>query len=167
MSARGARQTESQHFTLTRARSRRSAESKIEGLRKHYGFIDPKHDEYFCPRRSRSGTFRSGAHDVGRFLTDKNRETVSVAIERVLGALWEMLSASAGGTQLPVEWRRGWDSNPRGLSPCRFSRPEPSTTRPPLQLRACLFCHLDWPSKYPAVIDSTAGQSDMFTRTMS
>ena len=32
-----------------------------------------------------------------------------------------------------AKWRRGWDSNPRGLSPCRFSRPEPSTTRPPLQ----------------------------------
>ncbi len=29
-------------------------------------------------------------------------------------------------------WRRGWDSNPRELSLCRFSRPEPSTTRPPL-----------------------------------
>ena len=28
--------------------------------------------------------------------------------------------------------RRGWDSNPRELSLCRFSRPEPSTTRPPL-----------------------------------
>src|SRR5438067_3043891 len=33
-----------------------------------------------------------------------------------------------------ADWRRGWDSNPRGLAPCRFSRPEPSTTRPPLQL---------------------------------
>ena len=32
--------------------------------------------------------------------------------------------------------RRGWDSNPRGLAPCRFSRPEPSTTRPPLRVRA-------------------------------
>ena len=38
-------------------------------------------------------------------------------------------------SQGPVEWRRGWDSNPRGLSPCRFSRPEPSTTRPPLPKR--------------------------------
>src|SRR5437016_2031830 len=32
-----------------------------------------------------------------------------------------------------MDWRRGWDSNPRGLSPCRFSRPEPSTARPPLR----------------------------------
>ena len=29
--------------------------------------------------------------------------------------------------------RRGWDSNPRKLSLRWFSRPEPSTTRPPLQ----------------------------------
>ena len=29
--------------------------------------------------------------------------------------------------------RRGWDSNPRTLAGRRFSRPEPSTTRPPLQ----------------------------------
>ena len=28
--------------------------------------------------------------------------------------------------------RRGWDSNPRTLAGRRFSRPEPSTTRPPL-----------------------------------
>jgi hypothetical protein len=33
-----------------------------------------------------------------------------------------------------IDWRRGWDSNPRGLAPCRFSRPEPSTTRPPLRI---------------------------------
>src|SRR5437879_1350105 len=32
-----------------------------------------------------------------------------------------------------MDWRRGWDSNPRGLVPCRFSRPEPSTARPPLR----------------------------------
>ena len=35
------------------------------------------------------------------------------------------------------EWRRGWDSNPRCLSARRFSRPVPSTTRPPLRGRAC------------------------------
>src|SRR5688500_5098024 len=30
-------------------------------------------------------------------------------------------------------WRRGWDSNPRHLAVLRFSRPVPSTTRPPLR----------------------------------
>ena len=34
-----------------------------------------------------------------------------------------------GGT----EWQRGWDSNPRDLSVCRFSRPVHSTTLPPLR----------------------------------
>ena len=29
-------------------------------------------------------------------------------------------------------WRRGWDSNPRGISAYRFSRAAPSTTRSPL-----------------------------------
>ena len=31
-------------------------------------------------------------------------------------------------------WRRGRDSNPRTVARQRFSRPPPSTTRPPLQL---------------------------------
>src|SRR5438552_14868372 len=35
-----------------------------------------------------------------------------------------------------IRWRRGWDSNPRELALCRFSRPVPSTTRPPLQFVA-------------------------------
>ena len=30
-------------------------------------------------------------------------------------------------------WRRGWDSNPRGLAPYRFSRTAPSATRTPLR----------------------------------
>jgi hypothetical protein len=31
-------------------------------------------------------------------------------------------------------WRKEWDSNPRGsVTPCRFSRPVPSTTRPSFQ----------------------------------
>src|SRR5438874_3088718 len=49
-----------------------------------------------------------------------------------------MLQLKGGADGSPItshslEERRGWDSNPRGLAPCRFSRPEPSTTRPPLQ----------------------------------
>ena len=32
-----------------------------------------------------------------------------------------------------IFWRREWDSNPRGVSPWRFSRPLPSTARPPLR----------------------------------
>ena len=69
------------------------AESKIAGLRKYYGFTDPKHDEYFSVHieadREHSAAERTM---LAGFLTDKNRETVSAAVERVLGALWEMLS---------------------------------------------------------------------------
>ena len=32
-----------------------------------------------------------------------------------------------------LEWRRGWDSNPRTLARCRFSRPVPSTAWLPLR----------------------------------
>ena len=35
--------------------------------------------------------------------------------------------------------RRGWDSNPRKLSLRWFSRPEPSTTRPPFQVTSILY----------------------------
>jgi hypothetical protein len=35
--------------------------------------------------------------------------------------------------QYEQTWRRGWDSNPRGLAAFRFSRPVQSTTLPPLQ----------------------------------
>ena len=35
-------------------------------------------------------------------------------------------------------WRREWDSNPRRLTPQRFSRPPPSTTRPSLRERTTL-----------------------------
>jgi hypothetical protein len=33
-----------------------------------------------------------------------------------------------------VNWRMGWDSNPREVALCRFSRPVPSTARPPIRL---------------------------------
>ena len=41
-------------------------------------------------------------------------------------------SQSERSTKLSYDpWRKGWDSNPRMLSHRWFSRPEPSTTRPP------------------------------------
>jgi hypothetical protein len=46
--------------------------------------------------------------------------------------------------------RRGWDSNPRTLAGRRFSRPEPSTTRPPL--------HKASHQGQPAYFDMTPGR---------
>ena len=39
-------------------------------------------------------------------------------------------------------WRREWDSNPRILSYRRFSRPEPSTTRPSLRMSG-VYCNIN------------------------
>ncbi len=69
------------------------AESKIAGLRKHYGFTDPKHDEYFSVHieadREHSAAERAM---LAGHVTNENSSGVSAAVERVLGALWEMLS---------------------------------------------------------------------------
>ncbi len=67
---------------------------------------------------------RRSALPVGRRLCRHPRPLLRLALRAL---------ASTTNQQLTISWRRGWDSNPRGLAPCRFSRPEPSTTRPPLQ----------------------------------
>ena len=68
-------------------------ESKIAGLRKHYGFTDPKHDEYFSVHieadREHSAAERAM---LAGYVTAENSGSVSAAVERVLGALWDMLS---------------------------------------------------------------------------
>ena len=51
-------------------------------------------------------------------------------LPRLAGRAAELIGAPTGMT---MSKRRGWDSNPRTLAGRRFSRPEPSTTRPPLQ----------------------------------
>jgi pyrroloquinoline-quinone synthase len=68
-------------------------ESKIDGLKKHYGFNVPKHYEYFSVHieadREHSATERemlAGKIDDGNF------ESVKASANRVLDALWEMLS---------------------------------------------------------------------------
>jgi pyrroloquinoline-quinone synthase len=68
-------------------------ESKIDGLKKHYGFADPKHYEYFSVHleadREHSATERNLlAGDVDK----QNFESVRTSVNRVLDALWEMLS---------------------------------------------------------------------------
>jgi pyrroloquinoline-quinone synthase len=68
-------------------------ESKIDGLKKHYGFADPKHYEYFnvhieADREHSAAEQRLLAGYVG----NQNFESVRTSVNRVLDALWEMLS---------------------------------------------------------------------------
>ena len=68
-------------------------ESKIDGLKKHYGFADPKHYEYFsvhieADREHSAAEQRMLAEHVGT----QNFEHVRASVNRVLDGLWEMLS---------------------------------------------------------------------------
>jgi pyrroloquinoline-quinone synthase len=68
-------------------------ESKIDGLKKHYGVNNPSHYEYFTVHleadREHSATERQmlKAH-----LTDENFAEVRSSVAQVLNALWNMLS---------------------------------------------------------------------------
>jgi len=68
-------------------------ESKIDGLKKHYGFTDPEHYEYFSVHieadRAHSAAERKM---LASYIDNHNIDGVRVAVRRVLDALWEMLS---------------------------------------------------------------------------
>ena len=69
-------------------------ESKIDGLKKHYGFTDPDHYEYFSVHieadREHSAAERKMLRER---IGNQNLELVKASVNRVLDALWEMLSA--------------------------------------------------------------------------
>ncbi|MDP9254587.1 MAG: CADD family putative folate metabolism protein [Verrucomicrobiota bacterium] len=68
-------------------------ESKIDGLKKHYGFTDPEHYRYFSVHleadREHAATERTLLNE---HIDDQNAAAVTRAVQRVLDALWEMLS---------------------------------------------------------------------------
>jgi pyrroloquinoline-quinone synthase len=68
-------------------------ESKIDGLKKHYGFTKSEHYEYFTIHieadRQHSATEREM---LSRYIDKRNFESVKASVNRVLDALWEMLS---------------------------------------------------------------------------
>ena len=68
-------------------------ESKIDGLKKHYGFADPKGYEYFSVHieadKEHSATERAMLSDK---IDKRNADSVRASVNRVLDALWEMLS---------------------------------------------------------------------------
>ena len=68
-------------------------ESKIDGLKRHYGVRDPQHFQYFTVHleadREHSATEREM---LNRWVTDKNIEAVRRSVARVLDGLRDLLS---------------------------------------------------------------------------
>jgi pyrroloquinoline-quinone synthase len=68
-------------------------ESKIDGLKRHYDFINPEHYRYFSVHieadREHSAAERKM---LGAYIDHHNFESVKESVNRVLNALWEMLS---------------------------------------------------------------------------
>ena len=68
-------------------------ESKIDGLKKHYGFSDPKHYEYFSVHIEADREHSEAEQKLlGGYVGDRNFESVRTSVNRVLDALREMLS---------------------------------------------------------------------------
>ncbi len=68
-------------------------ESKIDGLKKHYGFIDPKYYEYFSVHIEADREHSAVERKLLRgYIDNHNIDKVRAAAQRVLDALWEMLS---------------------------------------------------------------------------
>src|SRR3982074_3335430 len=68
-------------------------ESKIEGLKKHYGFADPKHYEYFTVHLEAAREPSSAERKMlETHVNEQNFESITASVNRVLDALWEMLS---------------------------------------------------------------------------
>lgn len=68
-------------------------ESKIDGLKKHYEFNDPEHYRYFSVHieadREHSAAERKM---LSSYIDNNNYESVKASVNRVLDALWEMLT---------------------------------------------------------------------------
>jgi pyrroloquinoline-quinone synthase len=68
-------------------------ESKIDGLKKHYGFANPEHYRYFSVHidadREHAAAERSM---LASHVNEENTEQVSKSVHRILDALWDLLS---------------------------------------------------------------------------
>jgi len=68
-------------------------ESKIDGLKKHYGFTKCEHYEYFNVQIEADREHSASEREMlNRYIDDRNFESVKASVSRVLDALWEMLS---------------------------------------------------------------------------
>jgi pyrroloquinoline-quinone synthase len=68
-------------------------ESKIDGLKKHYGFTKPEHYEYFTVHIEADREHSAAEREMlSRYISERNFKSVKGSVNRVLDALWEMLS---------------------------------------------------------------------------
>ena len=68
-------------------------ESKIDGLKKYYGFNDPKGYEYFLVHIEADKEHSAAEREMlSAKIDNRNAERVRASVNRVLDALWEMLS---------------------------------------------------------------------------
>jgi pyrroloquinoline-quinone synthase len=69
-------------------------DSKIDGLKKHYGFTKPEYYEYFTIHIEADREHSAAEREMlSRYIDDRNFESVRASVNRVLDALWEMLSS--------------------------------------------------------------------------
>jgi pyrroloquinoline-quinone synthase len=68
-------------------------ESKIDGLKKHYGFTDPKGYEYFSVHIEADREHSAAEREMLTAKIDNhNIDNVRASVARILDALWELLS---------------------------------------------------------------------------
>jgi pyrroloquinoline-quinone synthase len=68
-------------------------ESKIDGLKKHYGFTKAEHYEYFTVHIEADREHSAAERQMlTEHLDSHNFKSVKVSVNRVLDALWDMLS---------------------------------------------------------------------------
>src|SRR2546427_9325380 len=68
-------------------------ESKIDGLKKHYGLINPAHFRYFSVHIEADRDHAAAERKMlGAYVDNRNFESVKASVNRVLNALGEMLS---------------------------------------------------------------------------
>jgi pyrroloquinoline-quinone synthase len=68
-------------------------ESKIDGLKKHYGFKNPEHYEYFSVHLEADREHSAAERKMlNTYVNNRSFDSVRASVDRVLDALWEMLS---------------------------------------------------------------------------
>lgn len=68
-------------------------ESKIEGLKKHYGFTDPEHYRYFTVHIEADREHSAAERQMlGANVSERNLPEVRNSVAHVLDALWNLLS---------------------------------------------------------------------------